>query len=82
VCLVSAFLVLPGQGERLTGVLQGLIAASHTTTDLAEPCDPAGMIAQRTRAETVADCLLQQCAPLREAPLEHIGIAQTTRNES
>ena len=37
--LVSAFLVLPGQVERLAGVLPGLLAVSRQTTDLAEPCD-------------------------------------------
>ena len=41
--LVPAFLLLPGQVERLAGVLPGLLAASRQTTDLAEPCDPAGM---------------------------------------
>ena len=40
--LVAAFLVLPGQVERLVGVLPGLLAASRQTTDLAEPCDPRG----------------------------------------
>ena len=38
--LVAAFLVLPGQVERLARVLPGLLAASRQTTDLAEPCDP------------------------------------------
>ena len=38
--LVPAFLLLPGQVERLAGVLPGLLAASRQTTDLAEPCDP------------------------------------------
>src|SRR5262249_29876841 len=69
--LVPAFLELPGQVERLTGVLLGLIAASCQTTDLAEPCDPEGSLL-RSRA----DRLLQQRAPLREAPLERIGRAQ------
>ena len=41
--LVPAFLLLPGQVERLTGVLPGLLAASRQTTDLAEPGDPVGM---------------------------------------
>ena len=41
--LVPAFLLLPGQVERLAGVLPGLLAASRQTTDLAEPCDPVGM---------------------------------------
>ena len=43
--LVPAFLLLPGQVKRLAGVLPGLLAASRQTTDLAEPCDPAGSIA-------------------------------------
>jgi hypothetical protein len=42
--LVPAFLLLPGQVERLARVLPGLLAASRQTTDLAEPCDPVGMI--------------------------------------
>ena len=71
--LVPAFLVLPGQVERLAGVLPGLLAASRQTTDLAEPCDPVGMTLQRARADTFADRLLQQRAPLREAPLERRG---------
>ena len=37
--LVPAFLLLPGQVERLARVLPGLLAASRQTTDLAEPCD-------------------------------------------
>ena len=51
--LVSAFLVLPGQVERLAGVLPGLLAASRQTTDLAEPCDPGGMTSQRARADSL-----------------------------
>src|SRR5215472_16540458 len=47
VCLVSASLVLPGQVERLARVLPGLRVASRQTTDLTEPCDPAGMISQQ-----------------------------------
>ena len=42
--LVSTCLLLPSQGERLARVLPGLLAASRQSTDLAEPCDPAGMI--------------------------------------
>ena len=42
--LVSALFVLPGQVERLAGVLPGLLAASRQTTYLAEPCDPEGML--------------------------------------
>ena len=38
------------------------------------------MILQRARADTFADRLLQQRAPLREAPLERIGIAQARRD--
>ena len=37
--LVPACLELPGQVERLVGVLQGLIVASLQPTDFAEPCD-------------------------------------------
>ena len=80
--LVPAFLVLPGQVERLAGVLPGLLAVSRQTTDLAEPCDPVGMTLQRARADTFADRLLQQRAPLREAPLERRGIAQARRDRS
>ena len=80
--LVPAFLLLPGQVERLAGVLPGLLAASRQTTDLAEPCDPVGMTSQRARADTFADRLLQQRAPLREAPLERRGIAQARRDPS
>ena len=42
--LVGTLLLLPGQVERLAGVLPGLLAVSRQTTDLAEPCDPAGKI--------------------------------------
>ena len=45
--LVPAFLLLPGQVERLARVLPGLLAASRQTTDLAEPCDPVGLICAR-----------------------------------
>ena len=78
--LVPAFLVLPGQVERLARVLPGLLAVSRQTTDLAEPCDLVGQTSQPARADTFADRLLQQCAPLREAPLERIGRAQARRN--
>ena len=74
--LVGTLFVLPGQIKRLARVLLGLLATSLQTTDLAEPCDAAGMIVQRARAESYADRLLQQRAPLCEAPLERIGIAQ------
>src|SRR5712691_2325258 len=77
--LVPACLLLPGQVERLARVLPGLLAASRQTTDLAEPRDPVGLTVQRARAETFADPLLQQCAPLREAPLERSGIAHARR---
>ena len=40
------------------------------------------MIGQRARAETFADRLLQQGVPLREAPLERIGMAQVRRDRS
>ena len=78
--LVPACLLLPGQVERLAGVLPGLLAVSRQTTDLAEPCDPEGLIWQRARADTFADPLLQQRAPLREASLERRGIAQARRD--
>ena len=77
--LVPAFLLLPGQVERLARVLPGLRAASRQTTDLAEPCDPVGMTLQPAHAETFTDRLLQQRVPLREAPLERIGRAQARR---
>ena len=48
--LVPSFLLLPGQVERLAGVLPGLLAAPRQTTDLAEPCDPAGLTLQRSRS--------------------------------
>ena len=80
--LVPACLLLPGQGERLVRVLPGLLTASRQTTDLAEPRDPAGMISQRARADTFAEGLLQQRAPLREATLERIGRAQARRDHS
>ena len=80
--LVARVLVLPGQVERLARVLPGLLAASRQTTDLAEPCDPAGMTSQRARADIFADRLLQQRAPLREAPLERRGIAQARHDLS
>ena len=40
--LVPAFLLLPGQVERLARVLPGLLVVARQTTDLAEPCDPVG----------------------------------------
>jgi hypothetical protein len=40
--LVAAFLMLPGQVERLARVLPGLLDASRQTPDLAEPGDPVG----------------------------------------
>src|SRR5262245_47116920 len=78
--LLPAGLLLPGQIECLVCVLPGLLAASRQTTDLAEPCDPAGMVSQRPRADTFPDRLLQQRAPLREAPLKCVGIAQARRD--
>jgi hypothetical protein len=56
--LVAAFLVLPGQVERLTRVLPGLLAASLQATDLAEPGDPVGMIVQPARVDIFADRFL------------------------
>src|SRR5262245_60293254 len=78
--LEPAFLLLPGQVERLAGVLHGLLAASCQTTDLAEPCEPAGLRSQRARAESYADRLFQQRAPLLDAPLERRGRAQARRD--
>jgi hypothetical protein len=80
--LVPAFLLLPGQVECLVHMQPGLLAASRQTTDLAEPCDPGGKTYQPARADTFADRLLQQRAPLHEAPLERRGIAQTHRDHS
>src|SRR6266446_7471274 len=40
------------------------------------------MTVTRTCADTFADRLLQQRAPLREAPLQRIGIAQVPRDHS
>jgi hypothetical protein len=74
--LFSSCPLLPGQVERLAGGLLDLLAASRQTTRLAEPRDPGGLTEQPARAETFADPLLQQRAPLRETPLEHSGIAQ------
>ena len=76
--LVPALLLLPGQIERLARVLPGLLAASRQTTDLAEPGDPVGQTLHRVRADAFTDRLLQQRAPLREAPLERRGIAQAS----
>ena len=73
--LTPACLLLAGQGERLARVLPGLFTASRQTADLTEPCDPAGMTFQGTRADSDAACLLQQRAPLREAPLACLGRA-------
>jgi hypothetical protein len=81
-CLVGTLFVLPGQVECLAGVLPGLLAVSRQMTDLTELCDPAGMIFQRARADTFADRLLQQRAPLREAPLERRGRAQASHDPS
>src|SRR5207245_910897 len=80
--LVPKVLELPGHVERLARVLPGLLAMSHKTTDLAEPCDPAGMIAHPAYADTYPNPLLQQRAPLCEAPLEGIGIAQARDGRS
>jgi hypothetical protein len=79
--LVPAFLLLPGQVERLARVLPGLLAASRQTTDLAEPHNPVGSMT-RARADTFADRLLQQRVPLREAPPERRGIAQARQDHA
>ena len=73
--LIPTFFELPGQVERLVCVLPGLITVALQTTDLAEPCEPAGTTSQRARADVFPDRLLQQDAPLRKASLEHIGMA-------
>jgi hypothetical protein len=72
--LLTAGLLLSGQAERLACVLQGLCTVSPQTTALAEPRPEDSTT--RARADTFADCLLQQRAPFREAPLERVGIAQ------
>src|SRR5262249_13367745 len=56
--------------------------APPQSTDLAEPGDPIGKLSQRARADTFADRLFQQRAPLREAPLQRIGIAQARHHRS
>src|SRR5262249_2388536 len=61
--------------------LPGLLAASRQTPDLTEPCDKEGSLSC-ARADIFADCLLQQHAPLCEAPLERRGIAQTCHDLS
>jgi hypothetical protein len=80
--LVGTLFVLPGQVECLAGVLPGFLPASHQTTHLAEPCDQGGKTSQPARADTFAARLLQQRPPLRQAPLERIGIAQAPRDRS
>ena len=72
--LVPAFLALPGQVQRLASVLPGLLTASSQTTDLAEPCDPAGRMC--AHADSFPDRLLHQRAPSARRPLERIGITQ------
>ena len=79
--LVPACLVLPGQVERLVRVLPGLLAASRQPTDLAEPCVTRDVPAARP-CGYFADRLLQQRAPLREAPLERRGRAQARHDHS
>jgi hypothetical protein len=80
--LVPACLELPGQIECLMRVLPGLLTASCQAVDLAEPCNPVGMICHCAYADTFADRLLQQRAPLREAPLERRSAAQAPRDPS
>src|SRR5215471_18183625 len=80
--LVPACLLLPGQVERLAGVLPGLLTVSRQTADLADLCDPVGMTVQRACADTFADRFFQQRAPFREAPLERRGRAQARRDPS
>src|SRR5207237_382639 len=80
--LVPACLLLPGQVERLAGVLPGFLAAPYQPTDLAEPGDPIGQTSHYTGADICADRLLQQRPSLREAPLERQGVAQGRRDLS
>src|SRR5262245_58666245 len=79
--LAPTFLLLPGQIERLAGVLPGLIHAPPEETDRAKPRNIEGP-SSRARADTFADRLLQQRAPLGEASLEGIGITQARRDRS
>jgi len=78
--LVPACLLLPGQVLCPARMLPGLSAESRQTTDLAEPCDPAGQTDHPAYADTFADALPQQCASLRKTPLERIGRAQVRHN--
>jgi hypothetical protein len=66
--LVPAFLLPPGQVERLAGVLPGLLVASRQTTDLAEPRDPGGKTEQPARAETFADRPSNSARPSARRP--------------
>jgi hypothetical protein len=71
--LVPTFLELPGHVKRLAGALPGLLAVARQTTDLAELCDPEGLMLPSACANIFADGFLQQRAPLRKA----IGIKRT-----
>src|SRR5262249_2262724 len=73
--LVPARLLLSGQVQRLAARPPGLIEVSRQTTDLAEPYKRGGKLG--ASADTFADRLLHQRAPLRKAPLERIGSACT-----
>jgi hypothetical protein len=79
--LVGTLFVLSVQVERLARVLPGLIVASHQTTHLAELYEPAGMIFQHAHASIFANRLFRQRAPLREASLERIALAQARRDQ-
>src|SRR5262249_54590570 len=57
--LAPTFLLLPGQVERLAGMLPGLLAVPRQPTDLAKPADPVGMTLQCARADSDTDRLLQ-----------------------
>jgi len=73
--MTDSFSTVPTQAD------EDAYAASRETTHLAEPGDPVGSL-PRARADVFPDPLLQQRAPLREAPLERIGIAEALRNRS
>ncbi len=66
--LVPTFVELPGQVERLARVLPGLLAVCRQPTDLAEPCNPVGMLLQRAWADISPDRLLACVGWLSVAP--------------
>ena len=76
--LIPAFLELTGLIERLARMVPGLLAATCQTIDLTEL--RVGITLPHARVDTFADRLLQQRAPLCEASLERIGVAQAHRD--